>query len=71
MDPGSIIEAIMLAAVCAGACFLSWHSLKNWKGDRYLCDDCRFNDPASCLKEERPKALTCTAYESKSAAAEP
>lgn len=66
MDAVSIIQTIVLTAVCAAACFLSWQSLKNWKGNRYLCDNCRFNDPEACLKPERPTALDCTAYESTS-----
>jgi hypothetical protein len=37
---------------------------------KYLCDDCRFNDPTSCLKAERPKALICTSYRQGAAMAE-
>jgi len=33
-----------------------------WKGDRYLCDDCRYNSPEKCLKLERGRALSCLAY---------
>ncbi len=29
---------------------------------KYLCEDCRFNDPEKCLKVERPKAILCTSY---------
>lgn len=31
---------------------------------RFLCDDCRFNDPDSCHKVERPHAVECTSYRS-------
>lgn len=31
---------------------------------RYLCEDCRFNEPGMCLKAERPRALACTSYRS-------
>ena len=36
--------------------------LKYWKGDRFLCDNCRFNQPELCFKAERPTALICHSY---------
>ena len=59
----------MLPYVVLGACLIAaWGitvvALKNWKGDRYLCDDCIFNNENDCLKVERPKAVSCTAYRS-------
>ncbi|MBX9949246.1 MAG: hypothetical protein K2Y39_08785 [Candidatus Obscuribacterales bacterium] len=49
--------------VAAAASALTLYSAWNRKGrGRYLCDDCRFNNPADCLKVERPKAVTCTSY---------
>jgi hypothetical protein len=39
-------------------------ALKNRKGDRFLCDDCTFNNEKDCLKVERPKATSCTVYRS-------
>lgn len=67
MEPAYIIEAILLASAGIGACAISWYSLRNWRGDRFLCDDCRFNDPELCKKRERGRALSCTAYECTSA----
>jgi hypothetical protein len=29
---------------------------------KVLCDDCRFNNDADCLKADRPNAVICTAY---------
>lgn len=63
MEPAQIIEIALLASVCIGACAISWNSLRNWRGSRFLCDDCRFNDPELCKKRERGRALICTAYE--------
>jgi len=49
--------------VAAAASALTLYSAWNRKGKgRYLCDDCRFNNPADCLKSERPKAVSCTSY---------
>lgn len=41
---------------------LTIRAARHWPGDRYLCDDCCFNDETKCLKVERPKALVCLAY---------
>ena len=53
--------AISLLSI-AGACGVTYIAFKNWKGDRYLCDDCAFNTEALCSKTERPCALDCLAY---------
>ncbi len=55
-------EAFILTLVGAAALALTLAVAARWKGDRYLCDDCRFNDPELCHRAARPKALTCTAY---------
>lgn len=56
-----IIIPVLCAAVAAAITLLAaWR----WQGDRYLCDTCRFNDPESCLKVERPQAIICKAYRS-------
>lgn len=36
-----------------------------WKGDKYLCDTCRFNNDEDCKKAERPRAEVCYAYRQK------
>jgi len=42
---------------------LSIYSARLWKGSgKYLCHDCRFNNPGACLKVERPRAMECTSY---------
>lgn len=49
--------------VAAAASALTLYSAWNRKGKgRYLCDDCRFNNPTDCLKIERPKAVSCLSY---------
>lgn len=48
-----LVLALALTVIC----------LRHIKGrGAYLCDDCRFNDPISCLKSERPEAVSCTSY---------
>ena len=37
----------------------------NWRGDKYLCHDCRFNNDEDCHKAERPHAEICLAYRKK------
>lgn len=48
------------------ACAVTYIAFKNWKGDRYLCDNCAFNTEALCNKAERPHALDCLAYKNDS-----
>ncbi|HEY9867735.1 MAG TPA: hypothetical protein V6D08_00890 [Candidatus Obscuribacterales bacterium] len=57
-----MIEALILVVVAAAAAALTIDAALHWQGERYLCDDCRFNDPELCLKPERPTAVSCTAY---------
>jgi hypothetical protein len=57
-----MVEALVLMLVGVSAVLLTLKASGQWQGDRYLCDDCRFNDPESCLKPERPRAMSCTAY---------
>lgn len=56
---------IILSLVGIGATALTFIAAKNWKGEAYLCDDCKFNNPESCHKAERPKAVICYAYRKK------
>jgi hypothetical protein len=58
------MEYALLAVCVAAACAITVVAMKNWKGDRYLCDDCIFNNDRDCLKKERPKAVSCTVYRS-------
>ncbi|MBS1955942.1 MAG: hypothetical protein JST89_17285 [Cyanobacteria bacterium SZAS-4] len=54
------------AAVAAIAVALTIFNAKNWVGKKkFLCEDCKYNNPADCLKPERPTALDCTAYRAK------
>ncbi|MBK7839382.1 MAG: hypothetical protein IPP57_01295 [Candidatus Obscuribacter sp.] len=48
-----VLLALALTVIC----------LRHIKGrGAYLCADCRFNDPISCLKSDRPEAVSCTSY---------
>ena len=53
---------LTLTAVGLAAASLTIYASKLWQGDRYLCDDCSYNNPESCTKPERPSAFSCTAY---------
>ncbi len=60
MSP-TLIALNLLIVVLAIA--LTYICLRHIKGRGvYLCQDCRFNDPVSCLKIERPEAISCTSY---------
>lgn len=54
------IAVPLLCALIATAITLL--SAWNWKGGRYLCENCKFNSPDLCHKSERPKAIMCKAY---------
>ncbi|MBZ0186469.1 MAG: hypothetical protein K8F91_09500 [Candidatus Obscuribacterales bacterium] len=53
--------SIVLAAITASALtiYATWNSPGKGK---FLCQDCRFNNPKDCLKEEKPMAIDCTSY---------
>lgn len=61
LDPIATTTVVIGLAV---AWTLTIIAAKNWRGDRYLCDDCIFNKPEACNKAERPKAIACTVYRS-------
>lgn len=64
MDP--TIYWSITAGVAAIAVVLTIFNAKHWIGEKkYLCDDCKYNNPEACIKPERPTALDCTAYRSK------
>lgn len=58
-----LLYVLVVLASAAFAGVLTVQSVVRRKGaGRYLCEDCRFNNPESCLKAERPYATRCTAY---------
>ncbi len=57
-----LIQMVVIGAGVAVCAWLSFVSMKNWQGDRYLCDDCVFNNSEDCHKAERPRALQCGVY---------
>ena len=34
----------------------------NWRGGKYLCQGCRYNNDDDCRKAERPAANDCLAF---------
>jgi hypothetical protein len=46
------IIAAVLTIICA------WR----WRGDKYLCDNCCFNNDNDCKKLERPCETICMSY---------
>jgi hypothetical protein len=56
---------LLLTVAIASAISIYAASSSQGKGE-FLCDDCRFNNDSDCLKAERPAAVVCTAYRSKS-----
>ena len=64
MDTAQIVEIVMFGSCLSICIFLTVLSVRAWKGERYLCENCRYNDEVSCRKRDRPKALVCTAYRS-------
>ncbi|MGD9680764.1 MAG: hypothetical protein AB7W16_06240 [Candidatus Obscuribacterales bacterium] len=58
------IVCIVLAALTASTLtiYATWRSPGR---GRYLCQDCKFNNPRDCLKEDRPMSIGCTSYRAK------
>jgi hypothetical protein len=56
------VYLLLLGLIIVACAAVTVYATINWKGDRYLCDDCMFNSPDSCHKIERPQAVTCFAY---------
>jgi hypothetical protein len=56
-----------LAPILLGfiACFLTFLSAWHWRGGKFLCENCKFNNPDDCRKIERPKAIMCLSYRKK------
>ena len=57
-----MFESIAVVLAILAACGITVRAAKNWPGDRYLCDTCKYNAPEKCKKKERPKALVCYAF---------
>ncbi|MBX9877719.1 MAG: hypothetical protein K2Y22_04610 [Candidatus Obscuribacterales bacterium] len=56
------MSLIMLAIIAIAALVVTFVAVKQYRGERYLCDDCQFNSPEKCHKKERPQAVECYAY---------
>jgi hypothetical protein len=65
MTSDVLVALTTLTACLAVASWLSWVAMKNWQSDRFLCDQCVFNNETDCHKPERPKAVDCMAYKAK------
>jgi len=62
----TIVYWSITAAVTAIALALTAYNANHWVGEKkFLCEDCKYNNPEDCLKPERPTALDCTAYRAK------
>ena len=54
---------ILIALLTSG---LTIYSVSQAKGSgKFLCQDCKFNNPKDCQKKERPVAFECTSYREK------
>ena len=54
------LAVLVIVALCA--LYITWVAIQQYKGERYLCDDCQFNSAEKCHKKERPFAIQCYAY---------
>jgi predicted nucleic acid binding AN1-type Zn finger protein len=57
-----IIQLSIISGGILVACLMTVVAFRAWRGDKYLCDDCKYNDPESCKKVERPQAVDCASY---------
>lgn len=55
-----ILAFLILVAILA--LVVTIIAVNQYKGEKYLCDNCQFNSPEKCQKKERPKAVECYAY---------
>lgn len=62
MSTAEIIQITLLGASVLVAVLMSFVSIRHWQEGKYLCEDCKYNDPSMCSKAERPKAVDCLAY---------
>lgn len=56
------MELLFAGVVATLASMLTLYAARQWPGDKYLCDTCRFNNPDACYKRERPTAIICKSY---------
>lgn len=56
------MELIVVAILATVASLLTLFAARQWPGDRFLCDTCRFNNPDACHKRDRPTAIVCASY---------
>lgn len=57
------VQLTLLIAASLSAAVISMFAIRYAKGmGKYLCEDCRFNNPDDCHKSERPKAVVCSSY---------
>lgn len=55
-------ELILPIGIGVFAVLITLKSAWNWRGGKYLCDDCRFNNFNDCKKLERPRSIICLSY---------
>ncbi len=53
-----VIMALIAAALTIRLAFA-------WKGEKYLCSNCKYNNDQDCQKAERPRAEVCMAFRTK------
>jgi hypothetical protein len=57
-----VIQFSILILVGLAAAAMTLNAARHLRGDRYLCDTCKYNSPDKCFKKERPAALICYAF---------
>jgi hypothetical protein len=57
-----LIEIIVLTISALIAIYITIISIQVYKGNKYLCDTCKFNQANDCNKPERPHAHICMSY---------
>jgi hypothetical protein len=71
MPTAEIIQLAILGVCVLAAVSMSIICLRNSPRGKYLCEDCKYNDPAMCGKKDRPKAVDCLSYMRKDKPADP
>ncbi len=56
------IEVIIAGFVALLALALTLKNAWDWRGGKYLCEGCIYNNEADCKKAIRPRAIECTAF---------
>lgn len=60
-----MIDLTILVTIAVLALAMTIYAASQWRGDRYLCDTCKYNSDELCQKPERPRAVECTAFSQK------